>query len=534
MSSCLRRLLPWPRRAPIALHPFLLASFPVLSLYVTNVDQVEPVVMLRSLLLSLLLAVLLLAASRAVLHDPVRAPIGASLMLVAFFGYGHLYAELKQLGPLAAALVRHRYLLPLVLAGLAISMWRVARLTEPDRLSPFLTVLGLVLIAQPLLRLALHRIESARLVGSAGQAAQGCTLAQNSERRLPDVYLIIMDAYERDDVLLEMHGYDNSPFLDELEAMGFYVARGSLSNYRHTELSLPSLLNLDYIHSFPDVYSPHSHNPAGVIELLKHPRLRRELECLGYGTAAIETGAVWTEWRDADYYISRQAGMLYQLQFLGGLTRFESFLLRSSMARAAFDLSTQLSDPESAISNDPVEVVRERILFEFEQLGELVSLPGPKLVFVHIISPHPPFVFGPNGEYVSQADFETDSDGQRLERSLLDAYADQVHYLNSRLLEVSRRILEGSELPPVIIIQGDHGWADRNAEDKHSILNAYFFPDGDYANLYPTITPVNSFRVVLNQYFGGSFGLLPDVSYFSTEDDVFHWEVVPNTWSEND
>ena len=35
-----------------------------------------------------------------------------------------------------------------------------------------------------------------------------------------------------------------------------------------------------------------------------------------------------------------------------------------------------------------------------------------------------------------------------------------------------------------------------------SILNAYYFPGGRYEGLYEAISPVNSFRVVLNTFFG--------------------------------
>ena len=46
------------------------------------------------------------------------------------------------------------------------------------------------------------------------------------------------------------------------------------------------------------------------------------------------------------------------------------------------------------------------------------------------------------------------------------------------------------------------------------ILNAYYLPgyDGD---LYATISPVNSFRLVFNSYFGGEYDMLEDVSYYS-------------------
>ena len=52
--------------------------------------------------------------------------------------------------------------------------------------------------------------------------------------------------------------------------------------------------------------------------------------------------------------------------------------------------------------------------------------------------------------------------------------------------------------------------------ERMSILNAYYFPGQKYGALYPGISPVNSFRVVLNTYFGADLELLPDRSYFST------------------
>jgi hypothetical protein len=54
-----------------------------------------------------------------------------------------------------------------------------------------------------------------------------------------------------------------------------------------------------------------------------------------------------------------------------------------------------------------------------------------------------------------------------------------------------------------------------------SILNAYYFPDKKYDDLYPGITPVNTFRVVLNLYFARDYELLDDRSFFSTTSQAF-------------
>jgi hypothetical protein len=90
--------------------------------------------------------------------------------------------------------------------------------------------------------------------------------------------------------------------------------------------------------------------------------------------------------------------------------------------------------------------------------------------------------------------------------------------------KVVNEILENSKQPPIIMILGDHGprsevvWESvekTNVRECLSILNAYYLPgDGDEL-LYPQITPVNSFRVIFNRYFGEQSNLLPDKSYFA-------------------
>jgi hypothetical protein len=42
------------------------------------------------------------------------------------------------------------------------------------------------------------------------------------------------------------------------------------------------------------------------------------------------------------------------------------------------------------------------------------------------------------------------------------------------------------------------------------IMNAYYLPDGGSELLYDSISPVNSFRVILNRYFGMNMDLLDD------------------------
>ena len=61
-----------------------------------------------------------------------------------------------------------------------------------------------------------------------------------------------------------------------------------------------------------------------------------------------------------------------------------------------------------------------------------------------------------------------------------------------------------------------------------AILNAYYFPDHESA-VYPEITPVNSFRLLFNNYFDTDFDLLENVSYYSEYPNAYEFEVIPNT-----
>ena len=98
--------------------------------------------------------------------------------------------------------------------------------------------------------------------------------------------------------------------------------------------------------------------------------------------------------------------------------------------------------------------------------------------------------------------------------------------------KVITEILSHSSPAPIIIIQGDHGpgayldWdsAEKtNLDERMSILNAYYFPSGHSGSLYASITPVNSFRVLLNEYFGMNYPLLIDKVYFSTWSNPFDY-----------
>ena len=89
-------------------------------------------------------------------------------------------------------------------------------------------------------------------------------------------------------------------------------------------------------------------------------------------------------------------------------------------------------------------------------------------------------------------------------------------------------LLSDPEYSPVIVIQGDHGEpagqsglndADRRRAE-YGIMNAYHLPNGGDSLLYPSVSPINTFRIIFNYYLGADFELLEDKSYSSPRLDA--------------
>jgi hypothetical protein len=158
-------------------------------------------------------------------------------------------------------------------------------------------------------------------------------------------------------------------------------------------------------------------------------------------------------------------------------------------------------------------------------LEEIPEVDSPKFVFVHIIAPHPPFVVDKNGAPLKSNKPYLPADGQGSFESsgkYQELYIEQLQFVNRKILANLDVILKDPH-PKVVILQGDHGGGSLLTPasessclfERASILNAYFFSDGQTNDLYPGITPVNSFRVVLNTYFDTQYSILPDRTYFS-------------------
>ena len=486
------------------------SAYPVFAMLSFNVGQVEPDAGSRVLLASVLFGALLFILFWIFLRQVHRAAFLSLLWQVLFFTYGHVYNLINEKAPDFNPT-------PWMLAGWAVwALLAVWWATRP-KLGFASAAAGLNGITLVLLIISLGQTLSGSMQRSGQRVAADHAPIQQlhppAGQPLPDVYYFILDSYGRADLLQQAYQYDNSQFISTLEARGFYVAKCSQSNYPRTDVSVGSSLNLLYLQNLDSTFTPDNTDRTRLWDALRHNTVRYNLESIGYQTVAFSTGFDWSELRDADMFYSPPP-------FSSGLTEFEGLFMRSTLARYAEELGWVNADTVSA------QNFRERFNMVFNSLDGIARNPDPTLAYIHVISPHPPFVFGPNGENTDPAQFWND---QRL--YLPDPYAkgyqNQLTNLNKKMEAAIDTILADSSTPPIIIIQGDHGPWLQPTSKKFSILNAYYLP-GHNAELYPSVSPVNSFRLVFDDYFGANYPLLRDVTYDSPVPNVFKFTEIPN------
>ncbi len=494
----------------LPIHPLLAAAYPVAFLFATNAaEQVTLDPLWTPLLLAVGGAAALLAVLWLLLRDPWRAALLATVLIVGFFGYGHAWNLTGGLVPRGVLLAGW-----LILVGLAaVLAWRAG--SRPVRATRVLNVLSALLVATSVVAIAAPFLGPRIALDFTAERLPMSPGVEDPDE-LPDVYYLVFDRYARGDVLAELYGHDNEPFLSELEERGFYVADESHSNYSKTPLSLVSSLNMEYL----DVEALRAEAAADDDREPIHRRLRAGLRVpaalkdLGYTYHHI---ANWWEPSaanvDADH-VYRDAGP----------TEFTTALLQTTIFSAVWQAETI----------DPFDwrVYRSHHEYEFEVLREIGDLPGPKYVFAHVLLPHEPYVFDSDGTAMTEEEVAGMSERE--------AYRRQLEFLNDQILEVVDEILASSERSPIMLIQADEGpfppryrlntlgfdWRQATPselEEKSGILNTYRLPgvSPEEAGLYPSITPVNSFRVVFNAYFGTDLPLLPDRVYAHVSQNEF-------------
>jgi hypothetical protein len=509
------------------LYPFLFALVPILYFAARNTDQFDFGDL--ALMLGVIVAGCGLVYGFAALaiggRGPAALPPFVAMLGVAwFFGYPRAARPLSGEGMQPA----HAILIPAGLALLAALLWWIRRRERLlEGIGRFLTLTGALLVGWSTVQIGAgwlrgrSPVADSALAGELARPIEGPASPSGPRR---DVYLIVLDAYANSDVLRERFGYDNRPFEDSLRALGFHVPRLVRSNYFHTLLSLPSLLNSAHLDGLEHELGPKNSDPALPNNLLERNRVAPYLEARGYRYVFFPS-----QWWHS--------------------TRTSSVADAEFRPWSGFDLTRAIASGELQRTVSGVSILRyldrdhhweaDHARRTFKGLAALPRAGGPVFAFAHILKPHDPYVF----------DRECRTLDRQKEVDDVAPYLEQVECVNRLVLDTVREILRASEVPPIILLQGDHGTRlldatkgypsseqvpPAAARERFGAFGAYYLPDGGAAAFGDTVTVVNVLGNVLRYYFGAHLPRAGDELYISPAAFPYEFRRVDARWLAGD
>lgn len=340
-----------------------------------------------------------------------------------------------------------------------------------------------------------ERPDFASLVLSEPSSVQHLDTAVSSLGQQRDIFYFIFDRYPNARVLRENFGFDNKEFLDFLKHQGFIALEDNYANYPTTLPSLVSTLNMSYLNDISETRWGKGKSLYPLHQLLHENAVTLFFKKKGY--VIWHFGSWWEATAKgglADHNVN------FQILSEFSMTLFENTLI-------ACLLRNLLASAENWL----------RVREQFETLAKFPVSSKPSFVFIHMLVPHPPAVFDEHGAFIGPKERERKSDREN--------FLGQVKYVNSRLREIIP-MLRSRQPEPIIIIQSDEGpyppgyettmkqeyWNNAGVaaqQQKLGILSAYYFPSQTFEPSRKDLSPVNSFRTVISNYFDTELPRLP-------------------------
>lgn len=511
----------------------IFAIIPALSFWGgKNVSEIAFELMLRTFVVAIITAIIYYVVLYYLLgRDKYKASILAIVAIIFSYSYRFLYeyydnAVTSWFGATTRWQMHRYFIWLLVVIFIGIFFFVKGRLKFSKTIRNYLALVAVISLAfntYPIIQQWIKANEQKGVVF--GSAVQTDPNAKRPER--PDIYYFVFDRYANKQVLQEKYNFDNSPFLDGLKQRGFYTTEKTIANYPGTSMSLSSSLNLDYL---PSGMSQKVGNSSTILHgAIENNRVVEFLKKDGY--QFINVGPWWNATKynhHADKNLYAPTGVVVAGKTID-LKQHELLMMQDTIFwhyTNRIKLFGRNLVKRTYDSNDTASrsTHRQAILHQFNTLNNIGNEKGPKFIFSHILLPHDPYVLDENCKFLPKSAV---APGYKNEYEL---YIKQVRCANTKIHETIDSILASSKTKPIIIVQADEGpypmeyklnreleW-DMQPTDilrqKAGILNSYYFPDGNYDKLYPSITPVNTFRVIFNQYHGTNLPLLEDKNFF--------------------
>ena len=454
----------------LIIFPFLLAFFPSWILILKNYDEL----IFQDILISLAIvsvSIIIWIVIRKIIKNSNKAALITGVGVVFFFYFGYVQDALK--GILVSNIPVHKtsILVPIsIIIFIILTIYFIKSKNNFESIIKIANVVSITLILVVCVQFIIP-----------GASAEK-----------PNVYHIILDEYTDNEILTKKFGYNNEKFLEFLNNNGFYMHDKLFSTFGGTVKELNVILNMEYpkkIRWMSEDYESLNNNK--VMSIFSNQNY-----------SIIETNSMmrWKNFSDVD------TKLCYDTNFIN--SEFLDQVLGKSIIRYFLEKYQQ-------------DTRRDTVRCTFDVLNEItLKTDGPKYVFSHVYVPHPPFLFGPNGENVIP-DRREISGLQSWENP--QGYVNQLIYATNEITVVIKNIVK-NDPNAIIIVQGDTGTltgADiskktmKEIYQAHSILYAVRIPDVEDSDY---MIPVNTYRIIFNNYFNMNYDYLEYHSYLVDND----------------
>lgn len=494
----------------IVLSSLLLSLPSLIWLYISNNNEVRLYSLVNPLSFLLIVVTIIFIVLYFLLRDTKKTAVITAIIsffivsfgsLVRFFESNTLILNAFSIGPRKLSLL-------LTTASVILSFYTIRKTRNIDRLLNALLFAGVLLITLPIITIVHQEISrppvqkvvsDIKLIPKKGDS--------------PDIYYLVIERYGNFQTLQKRYNYV-SDLKQYLEKEQFYIADNATANYPHTSLSLASSLNLSYL-NIDNAYlnGDQTHLFNAISDSTVYAFFRKNNYKLFY---------LGDSWQGTEHNPKAD----YNYNYYGPLPAFTRLFLDQTLFGA---MHTKLR----SIKLDGIEPYKidkkESAEFKIKKLSTIVRSKVKKMVFTHLLITHEPYVFDQDGKPLNDRELAKIPHEKK--------YINHINYSNKILKRIISTIKKNKR-PYIIVLQADEGpytsklrehvdkgslvWSkvsDDTVKTHMSILNAYYFPRQDYDTLYSWVTPVNSFRVIFNQYFGQNLTLLKDKNYLNYDFD---------------
>jgi hypothetical protein len=467
------------------LHPFLIAIFPIIFLYAETINEVPPQQMVLPVILMLIFSTVLVTITKFIFKDWKKSALIVSIILVLFILYSPVFVYLSGTFIGDFEIGRHRYLLILF----AIPFLTFSYLIYKTKMQLGNTTLILNTVAISLILISSVNIGIYTFEKSFYENDKNIEILENNNLK-PDIYFILLDAYSGEKVLQKYYNFNNEDFINGLREKGFFVHDESYSNYANTIPSLGSTFNMEYLDNDTERKRAYSMFPESTAVKI--------LDSNGYKIIDFQKHSITFDIPVVDSTLCKKDSNRYtDTRLMDQLLKYTPLSVLTTIIPPEQDMDTQLC-----------------LFAELPNTQDMFD--EPTFVFAHSFVTHIPYFYGPNGEAVTPI-----IDNEH--------YLYSIKFANKEMIQIIDKLLNVED-PPIIILASDHGTElldDRFTDQEiiimaHQNLYAIYFPDGNYELVEKSITTVNIFRIIFNQFFNMDYELLEDRTFSSSSGEWYN------------